>query len=269
MVHRVAVLMLAVCFVDDARAHCLGPPAALTFSFPADGAMDVPLNAKIFVVTEAFEVRLDGVALTPLEPPMWDPGPLEPNRVYVVDALILDLIDPPRPPVEVSFSFTTGTATAPPPSAGTVEVVPGDVIPRSTPPCFLENDSDCLDDCAYTTAYLVPAARDVVLWKNDGRGRAYMPATCADAPAIQSCAWDDEPVCGTVVGYGVEGTVLVSEALCASLPSSEGEGEGEGDGDGEGEGEVLDDGGCGATHWSRSAAAEILVVGLMLRRRRR
>jgi hypothetical protein len=95
-----------------AYASCAEPPAKLVWSYPEDGASDVPTNAHIFYETSlgsrVQEVSVNGVVLSTTVPPG---GPfglapvLEPNTAYVVGLKI-------RETDHLTFSFKTGAGIA-------------------------------------------------------------------------------------------------------------------------------------------------------------
>ena len=69
---------------SPARAWDL-TPIDFSKTYPRDGQVEVPTNAKLFILNDAASVRVDGVEVPELEPGIWDPGALLPNTEYIVE----------------------------------------------------------------------------------------------------------------------------------------------------------------------------------------
>jgi hypothetical protein len=68
-----------------ASANCIEPPQGLLWSYPANGAVDVPIDADLLVTGEADGLpMLNGTPLTPITPGVYDLGELAPDTAYEV-----------------------------------------------------------------------------------------------------------------------------------------------------------------------------------------
>jgi hypothetical protein len=116
LVAVVAVICAAggVALSGDAVASCAPPPAKLIWSYPADGDVDVPTNARIFVLTtsvyELPQLTVNGRPVTTTnDGRLGYDAQLEPATKYRVD-LPPFRYRPDDPPL--SFTFTTGAGPA-------------------------------------------------------------------------------------------------------------------------------------------------------------
>ena len=111
-----------------ARASCALPPIEIIWSYPADGASDVPTNARVFLLTHggfytgAVHVNGQAVEVNPQDTPFgWNPR-LQPDTHYVVEARNLG------PSFRtLTIRFTTGAG----PMSGALPAPP--VVDRTIP----------------------------------------------------------------------------------------------------------------------------------------
>jgi hypothetical protein len=111
-------LMALVFTQHAARASCRIPDPKIVWSFPADGAVDVPTNIQVFVVTSSLsfmppQLMVNGRAAMKSNARYGYQVTLEPNTRYVVEV-------PPTPEAggtTLTFSFTTGPGAAEHPRA--------------------------------------------------------------------------------------------------------------------------------------------------------
>jgi len=76
---------LSLAAASSARASCDGPQFGLLWSYPANGAVDVPIDADLFVTGQlGGPLTLDGEPLPIIAPGVYDLGRLEPLTRYEV-----------------------------------------------------------------------------------------------------------------------------------------------------------------------------------------
>lgn len=102
-----------------AQANCIQPDPAILWSSPAQGAVDVPLDADLLLVMDGYrpnlEVRLDDRILAPSSiPGIYDLGQLEPSTEYAVTIGIRGggVSFDGKPLAPRSLTFTTGSRRA-------------------------------------------------------------------------------------------------------------------------------------------------------------
>jgi hypothetical protein len=141
------VIAVAAAAPREAWASCVAPEPRIVWSYPADGETEVPLNARIFIVTNVLSpqiVTINGDPLV-LEPDKVGYGAkLAPNTDYIVT------LEPssPFPPKLLTFKFTTGaTAVAPEiPSVPGVSRITAKHERAFTPQCQAAWEAmDCFD----------------------------------------------------------------------------------------------------------------------------
>src|SRR6188768_4594733 len=102
-----------------AGASCIGPSPALLWTFPSDGAVDVPTNAQLLVTGELLGLpKLNGVPLEPSPSHVFSLPELAPHTTYQVTW-------GESGAGEQAISFTTGdgpSREAAPEVTGSVEV---------------------------------------------------------------------------------------------------------------------------------------------------
>lgn len=102
-----------------AGASCLGPSPEILWTFPSDGAVDVPTNAQLLVTSELLGIpKLNGVPLEPSPSHVFSLPELEPHTTYRVTW-------GDSGADEQSISFTTGDGPSLEPApevTGSVEV---------------------------------------------------------------------------------------------------------------------------------------------------
>lgn len=208
-----AVLLLA----GQARSDCMTPPAALVWSYPADGAQDAPVNSKLLLLPPAESVSVNGVPATHLRGPVWDPGVLSPDSDYTVSVTIPPVAGSDDLGAVASLTFRTGFSTAA--SVSSDDAVFGDATPAAGDvySCFVDTDSDCFDDCPNGTWAIPSSSQNVVLWQNNSRGAPWMPADCVDAPAVQFCVEQPGTYCDRLTGFGADGSVVESSPVCVEV----------------------------------------------------
>ena len=250
-----AALVLAA---SGVRADCIGPASTLAFSFPADGDDAVPVNAKIFVLPVADEVRLDGVALLSVDGVQWEPGPLEPSRAHVLD---VDVPDANGDVVRSSITFTTGTGLAAPLDPATVQVTGFDEATVDDRACSHAVPYDCIDDAPHYPTRLAMASTAAVLWRTSGADQIYSGCT-AFADVVDDGGRVE--ICYAVTAFAADGTSLSGE-VCQPSPACAFDGDCVPVGEGEGEGDDDDDkDGCAA-----SSMGSALGLSMLLASRRR
>jgi hypothetical protein len=200
--------LLAVAVLASARpasANCVEPEQGLLWSYPANGAVDVPLDADLLVTGQADGLpMLDGTPLTRITPGVYDLGELAPDTAYEVRWST------------AAIAFTTGRLTnqagVPDPrlhlsrnpvDAGRCPLVEPQGCFDTGPPTRIRWDVD-----AFALAWLVDVR------ECDGSTRPLLwPGACG-APVIER---DDRIVCASL--RASNGTTLsdATELLC-SLP---------------------------------------------------
>jgi hypothetical protein len=125
--HSTILFSIALLALSSPHAYAdcggLGPP--LVWTFPANDEQGIAINASIFVLTNRGipeALLLDDVLLTRLDetPYGFDPGVLEPDRLYTVDVVLGGDVDPSE-----TFTFRTSPdpqaqAPVPPPTFETI-----------------------------------------------------------------------------------------------------------------------------------------------------
>lgn len=170
-----------------AHASCSGPSGRVLWTYPADGAVDVPTNTRLLVTDDsAGRPKLNGTQLTPDQDGTFDLGELAPNTTYRVTW------DPMRENTEQhAISFTTGAG----PSLGSAPASPEplDVVrlsPSYYPHCPLLGFQGCFDTGAPLRVGFEPV-EDALAWlveipSCDGTVRHMVwPAECGP-PAVEA-----------------------------------------------------------------------------------
>lgn len=108
------VIALVLATAGSASADCLWPPPSVVWSSPAAGAVDVPVDADLLILTESIDLASaelsifgDGLIEMPLEPGSALPGhyalpELEPNQAHTI------AIRPTFESAPITLEFTTG-----------------------------------------------------------------------------------------------------------------------------------------------------------------
>jgi hypothetical protein len=206
------VFAATLVFGFDVHADCLGPEQTLSFSFPADGDTSVPVNAKIFVLPEAADVTVDGVALRTIDGVVWDPGPLEPAATHIVD---IGILGGGLAVVGSSITFTTGTDVAPALDPATVDVVRFDEATVEDRTCAQPVPYDCIDDAPHYRMRLGMASTSAVAWFTSAGG-LWSGCDAAFADVIDFGGGDE--ACYTATAFGADGS-SVSAEVCEPSPA--------------------------------------------------
>ncbi|MCB9626828.1 MAG: hypothetical protein H6725_05615 [Sandaracinaceae bacterium] len=86
-------IALALSVTSRASASCVPPDPAIVWSYPAEGATDIPVDARIFLRLNTYSrptsITVNGVVVNWAGPgsaveDMFSPGPLTPNTAYLV-----------------------------------------------------------------------------------------------------------------------------------------------------------------------------------------
>ncbi|HEY0712930.1 MAG TPA: hypothetical protein VGF45_09675 [Polyangia bacterium] len=109
-----AVATTALLASQEVEASCAAPPAKIVWSYPADGATDVPTNAGVFVLPSLWQhipaqITVNGVVVPRSEIPFGYRPTLAPNTKYVVELPATYYAPEPK----LSFTFTTGAGVVP------------------------------------------------------------------------------------------------------------------------------------------------------------
>jgi hypothetical protein len=107
-------VLAVVALPRPATASCTAPAPGLVWVSPADGANGVPTDAAIWMLLANWyappEIVLNGVLVPVAEfPYLYRPGGLAPNTLYEVKVKATS----DQPPVELSWTFTTGDGPSP------------------------------------------------------------------------------------------------------------------------------------------------------------
>jgi hypothetical protein len=118
----ILTLAAATAAAGHAHAKCVLPVPSIVWSFPADGATDVPTNARVVVLTSMAgqtpaKIVVNGVPVSASSVPYSFEPVLEPNKEHVV-TFAVGLSQP----VQLGFRFTTGAGPAPAPAPGRPKV---------------------------------------------------------------------------------------------------------------------------------------------------
>ncbi|MEN9579366.1 MAG: hypothetical protein RJA70_2375 [Pseudomonadota bacterium] len=90
---------------STAHASCDAPPSEVLWSYPADAAVEVPIDAQLRILPAPSAVTLNGKALKVSDTLSFDPGPLEPETEYSIVVTFQDN-------KTKELTFTTGTEKA-------------------------------------------------------------------------------------------------------------------------------------------------------------
>lgn len=150
-------LFTPTALVSRAQATCVPPPFELLWSYPANGAKDVPIDARLWVLVSSASYAsfsIEGRALTPdrtqgsFNSFSLDPGALQPNRAYklVIEAKDHDVISGATRDKRVEIAFTTGSAQGTTPGYPNVNTaVTGAYSLGSTACPAILDTQDCYD----------------------------------------------------------------------------------------------------------------------------
>lgn len=127
-----------------AHANCKPPEPSIVWSYPADGALDVPTNVRIFVLTSVWrhqpaQIRVNGQTVPRADLPFSYAPTLQPNTRYVVTVPTSPL--QPGPDLALAFTTTAGPVPMPPPQVPRVDRVTrsGDSCPEVIPPMSMRS----------------------------------------------------------------------------------------------------------------------------------
>jgi hypothetical protein len=199
-----------------AAASCVAPEPALLWSYPANGAVDVPIDADLIVTGSVFGApTLDGVPLTMLEQGVYDLGELAAATRYEIrwDT--------------AAIAFETGSerAQGAPPRLDARDLV----LTRSEDfgfNCGLVPRQGCFDTGPPTTLTMQPPTGSVawlvdLQWCDGSVATVIVPLGCG-APFIQS---EDRIVCarlratnGAAISEATELFCSVPDVPLATLP---------------------------------------------------
>lgn len=261
---------------SNASASCVPPDPAIVWSYPAEGATDVPVDARIFlrlntysrptsITVNGMVVNWAGAGATVED--MFSPGPLTPNTAYLVTTTATG----PEGPVTLELRFTTGTgmaAAVETPVLSNLRLDPYEApsVPH-TCPAVLEAQ-DCFDT-GQDVVVRADATGNPTLWvlwsypAGDAgpvapRLLASWPGECgAPSYVTHRDRFEMDPSCLRVTAVGANGEISQSNFLCPEeLPP------------------MMEAKGCSAGPTSRAPGVACFSAGLALaalgvRRRRR
>lgn len=149
--------LLAVSMVRSARASCLLPSPSLLWSYPAQGATEVPTNVTVWASgVSGLSATLNGEAITAGPLGEYTLPSLEPNTKYGVQWALSGTGE------FATLNFTTGAG----PSNSELQTV-GEVtmtrLPRGTTSCNLVPPQGCFDTGA-PPAVSFDAEADAIAW---------------------------------------------------------------------------------------------------------
>jgi len=217
--------VLAAVGVSGARpvwASCVAPTPAIVWSYPAQGANDVPTNADLWILLSGWNVlprvSLDGTELPELELPSgYDLGELAANTEYTLDVLGAD-------GASFELTFTTGDG----PAAADLSAAPGRVTPTSyrevqgaplSPACLAAlSTQDCFDvgqDTYYEFAPTGHAVGWLIASESSFRSVNLWPGECGSPRLLGNSA--DVP-CVTLHGIDASGVAHAGERVCGIYP---------------------------------------------------
>lgn len=179
-----------------AQASCEREPYGLLWSYPANGAMDVPVDADLFVNGQLNGLpSLDGEPLPRLAAGVYDLGVLQPETRYEVRW------------EEAVLGFTTGSATEYPPQAPSPDVrVTRNPVDFAR--CPLVPPQGCFDTGQRTAVRF-----------DAGPARAWLVDVVSCGGSVRQMLWPN--------GCGAPVVESEDRIVCASLRSTQGAGFGE------------------------------------------
>lgn len=226
-------IMLSLSVTSQASASCVPPDPAIVWSYPAEGATDVPVDARIFLRLNTYSrptsITVNGVVVSWAGPgsaveDMFSPGPLTPNTAYLVTTTATG----PEGPVTLELRFTTGTGTAaaletPVLSNLRLDSYEAPSVPH-TCPAVLEAQ-DCFDtgQDAVVRADATGNATMWMLWSYPARDAgpiaprllAAWPGECgAPSYVTHRDRFEADPACLRVTAVGANGETRESNFLC-------------------------------------------------------
>jgi hypothetical protein len=186
----------ALCFAasDSAWASCVPTPSALLWSYPANGATNVPTNADLFITGSPLGVpTLDGLPLQRLAGDSFELGQLAPQTTYEIRW------------ATAVIAFTTGDRAGPETPA---DLLSNDVLltrnPEYSTQCPLVDSQSCFDVGPPTRVRWEPSA-----------ARVWLVEKLRCDGSTTTLLWPSE--CGppVILDYGI---------ICASVRGSNGQG---------------------------------------------
>jgi hypothetical protein len=178
----------------EAHGSCIGPSGLVLWTYPADGAVDVPTNARLHVSSDgAGSPSLDGQQLPYSADGVFDLGQLAPNTTYQVTWASGLQAEGEGEGQSISFTTGAGPALAPAPSVPEPLAVTRD---RSALPCRLVAPQGCFDTGQRTGVTFEPSTTPVAwlvesLYCNGSIHRMVWPGECG-TPLVES---EDARVC--------------------------------------------------------------------------
>jgi hypothetical protein len=233
LVHSVpALASLALFFPRPASATCFLPQPKIVWSYPADGEVDVPTNARIFVLGTSYPplgaaLIVNGVLVHPDESKPGIGPVLAPHTEYVV------ALEPSTryPDVVASFRFTTGAGPVAP------ELPPLPTVFRTiltqrralSPECTAAvNTMDCFDTGQDTHLVFETTARPLLFIVVPLPGTRSVPwaiawpGTCGD-PEVFIASGNVHPSCSNnghrIWSVSRTGELRTADPSCPPSPS--------------------------------------------------
>ena len=215
----VSVGLAALAAVRSATASCVGPSGRVLWTYPADGAVDVPTNTQLLVTGDSpGSPSLNGVQLMPRQDGTFDLGELTPHTTYRVTWSAIRTADAGQ-----AISFTTGAG----PSLESAPAAPEPLDVRRNPSdyrhCPLVGYQGCFDTGAPQRVSFAPVG-DALAWlvespTCDGRRRMVWPAECGP-PMLEGY---DARICVSLRATDGVHTSESTQVICSTpAPSANG-----------------------------------------------
>ena len=218
---------------DRAQASCVAPKPSVIWSFPAQGATDVPIDADLIMVTqgilEGVRVRLDGeqVAAASMVPGHYDLGELEASSKHEIVIDGVDSLDGNKA-FALKLTFTTGSARAAGSGPERVAIVSASgraVEPDGAAVCTSALYANTCFDTGTPLLESFETGAMAVAWAVE-RVKTTSWMTVYPGECGQPRALDYPPSPGEAIKYRVhaihpDGTIVSSAALAGPLPADD------------------------------------------------
>lgn len=216
-----------------AQASCAAPPFELLWSYPTNGATDVPINARfwfLFSLGPGAKVSLDGTALTAerrvgFSGLSFAPGELLPNHAYTlrVEAEDQDPVTGQRRQQRIDIGFTTSSSRGAALNYPEILNDTREPAPAKTTCPKVVAAQDCFDtgqntDVQFPVRYADRALAFLVV--ADSGSANLWPASCGTAPLLRMHE-DRAKGCYAVSSIGPGGFLSEPDRRCVGHPNGD------------------------------------------------
>jgi hypothetical protein len=220
-----ATVMSVVCGSPiEARASCVGGPARIVWSYPADGDRGVPLDAEIRVITTAtlrnlYSATLNDTAIDLTAEGVYIPDGLEPDTDYtfrIVGPKPRSSMEPTSTLFELTF-HTSSELASEAPAPQLLGSTHANSVPTLEELCMAAyNAGECFDTPRYVYYNLELEPQEAVAWLVTTPGSSVgklWPSECNPVLTLHE-SQDSEPRCVELQALSANGALSEPTKYC-------------------------------------------------------